>query len=615
MFGTLKPQRCRLPLVERQAHERLYCGLCQSLGEGYGTAVRGLLSHDAVFLALLAEGLQGEPAAHASCRCPLVPIVHRPTLSPESPAMRYAAAYQLLLADQFLADRQADGRRLFGAARALLARHVARARRGLVGLGLDPSPLEGFESRQLACERRARVEATDAARPTAEALSIVLAHAADLPGADPRAAGPETRAELGALGFALGAIIYLQDALEDLRNAALAGAFNPCLGPGAGGRPAPDRRRVERACRALDDALGRARHSLRALPLRRHRALLESVLEGELGRRARAAMQSARAWASEAGREHLALRADPNPFRVARERWLFALAWLTSWFAMVASAFAQTKAGSGPRRLPRAPHAPGPAGHGGSAGAAGQAGYGGAGSAGHAGDGAGSGGHAGDAGQGAGGFHGRDDAGWFDAAGQAGSAGSAGGAGGSPDLGGTGGAAGAAPHGHDGRGFDVCHCLSRQGGAPSPGAAGSASPHAPPVPNGGGFDAPAPPGPAPGGGSSPSGGGSDPCPSCGDPCQSCGDTCRGCCNPCGGCDKACKDCSDTCTEPCRGCGNCCKGCDGSCCNSCTDPCQGCCSGGGNCCNGCNNCGNCRGCGNAPPDPSNLSDCCDKGPWA
>lgn len=620
MFGTLKPQRCRLPLVERQAHDRLYCGLCQSLGEGYGTAVRGLLSHDAVFLALLAEGLQSAPAAHDSCRCPLVPIVHRPTLSPESPSMRYAAAYQLLLADQFLADRQADGRRLFGAARALLSSSVARARAGLVSLGIDPSPLEGFESRQLACERRNRVDALDAARPTAEALALVLAHAADLPGADPRAAEPATRAELGTLGFALGEIIYLQDALEDLRKDALAGAFNPCLAPGLVGRALPDRRLVERACRALASALDRARRSLQALPLLRHRSLLENVLQGELGRRSREAMQSARAWASESGLEHLARRADPNPWNGLRERWLFALAFLTSWFAMIASAFAQRKAGSSSRQLrpPRFGGAgrggAGRGGYGGSAGSAGRAGQAGeagaggqAGEAGYAGSAgqsgyagsAGSEGHAGEAGQGgAGGI----DSSWLDAAGQAGS----------PS--GAGGASGAAPHGH-GSSFNPCPCLPHPSGGPSPGASSSGSPSALPVPSGGGFDVPAPPVAAPGGGSG-SGSGS----SC-------------CCDPFSGFNRACNGCADTCTEPCKSCGGgkggCCKACDGgACCKSCGDPCQGCCSSGGNCCsgcngcdscgsgcNGCNNCGSgCNGCSNGPPDPSNLSDCCDKGPW-
>jgi hypothetical protein len=640
LFGTLKPQRCRLPLVERRAHERLYCGLCQSLGEHYGTALRGLLSHDAVFLALLAEGLQRDPAPHDRCRCPLMPVVHRPTLSPESAPMRYAAAYQLLLADQLLADRQAEGKRLFGAARSLLSGPVARARNQLAALGLDPSPLAGFESRQLACERVAPADVTDAARPTAEALAFVLDHAADLPGADPDATLPGARAELGALGSALGEIIYLQDALEDLRKDSLSVAFNPCLWPGPDGRPAPDAPRVERACRALASALARARRSLDALPLRRHRALLDSIVNGELARRSHDAMRAARAWASEAGRAHLAVRADPRPLRRLRERWLFALAFVTSWLTTLV-AFAQGKAGAGPRPPRRLPRLPGAAGHGGHAvdpshaGASGQAGCGNvagqAGAAGQAGCG-GAPGQAGDAGQaglggqgGLGGLGGQggDDAGWFDPAGGAGGPSGSAGAPGPPS-----------PHGHGG-GFDPCPFLPRWGRGPFSAPSGSATPHpGPPPGGGGGFDAPTLPAPDPTPRPGPGGGGGHACP-CDDCFKVCGGCTDACTRPCEGCGggggggaQPCKGCGDACCQPCKDCGGCDKCCSG-CCNegcgkSCGDPCRSCCSGGdcckgctdcGNCCNGCNGCGGCNNCGAAPPDPSQISDCCDKGPWA
>ncbi|HEU4407864.1 MAG TPA: DUF5685 family protein [Polyangiaceae bacterium] len=642
MFGTLKPQRCRLPLVERRDHERRYCGLCQSLGAHYGTALRGLLSHDAVFLALLAEGLQQDAAPHDRCRCPLVPVVHRPTVSPESAPMRYAAAYQLLLADQFLADRQADGRRLFGAARALLSGPVARARAELGALGLDPSPLEGFESRQLACERAERgerVDVADAARPTAEALALVLGHAADLPGADPRAASAEARAELGALGAALGEIIYLQDALEDLPKDSLAGAFNPCLTRGPGGRPAPDVRRVERACRALASALARARRSLAALPLRRHRALLESIVGGELARRSHDAMRTARAWASEAGRAHLAGRADARALRRLRERWLFALAFVTSWLAALV-AFAQGKAGAGPRPPRRPPRPLGAGGQGGRAaeplraGASGQAGCGNAGGqAGAAGQ-AGCGGapsQAGDAGQaGATGSDGR----WFDEAGggagdgwldPAGHAGWPSGASGAPPA--------PSPRGHGG-GFDPCPCLPRWGRGPFPAPSGSAAP--PPAPGAGGsgfgvpspgaggsgFDMPSLPAPAPQPAPQPGGGGGGLACPCDDCFKTCGGCTSSCTRPCEGCCSGpgpCTGCGDACAKPCRDCGGCDKCCSGCCtdagCKSCCDPCQSCCSS-GDCCKGCGDCGSCcRGCADAPADPSQLSDCCDKGPWA
>ena len=105
MFGTLKPHACRLGCDRAHEYQQFYCGLCKSLGDHFGTLTRALLNYDAVFLALVADGLVETAAATDRCRCPLLPVTFRPTVSPDSPAMRYAAAMQMLLSDQWLADR------------------------------------------------------------------------------------------------------------------------------------------------------------------------------------------------------------------------------------------------------------------------------------------------------------------------------------------------------------------------------------------------------------------------------------------------------------------------------------------------------------------------------
>ena len=126
MFGTLKPQACgnRLPVV--QEYRQFYCGTCKSLGSQFGLPYRALLSHDAVFLGLLVDGLQDEAAAADRCVCPMVPVTTRATVSPDSVAMRYAAAMQMLLADQWLADRAIDGRALARVARPITTRRSGR---------------------------------------------------------------------------------------------------------------------------------------------------------------------------------------------------------------------------------------------------------------------------------------------------------------------------------------------------------------------------------------------------------------------------------------------------------------------------------------------------------
>ena len=90
MFGTLRPRTCGLPRATQDTYRTYYCGTCQSLGEQFSLLHRGLLSHDAVFLAMLVDGLTEERAAPSSCRCPVMPIQIRRTRAPESVSMRYA---------------------------------------------------------------------------------------------------------------------------------------------------------------------------------------------------------------------------------------------------------------------------------------------------------------------------------------------------------------------------------------------------------------------------------------------------------------------------------------------------------------------------------------------
>ena len=63
MWGELRPAARALAPDAKRAHRRYYCGLCQTLGQGYGMASRALVSYDAVLVALLVDGLQAAPAA------------------------------------------------------------------------------------------------------------------------------------------------------------------------------------------------------------------------------------------------------------------------------------------------------------------------------------------------------------------------------------------------------------------------------------------------------------------------------------------------------------------------------------------------------------------------
>lgn len=343
MFGTLAPPSCKAGLPVVRAHRSYYCGTCQSLGTHFGQARRALLSHDAVFMAILVDALQEHAAPPSQCRCPMMPIAIRPTVAPTSVAMRYAAAMQMLLADQWLADRAVDGSRAAAMARPLISRRPARvAASVLTELGVDLDALSDFELRQAAVEATGRPHPIVAASPTAAVLAAVFETIATLPGTDPRGRATRVRAELARLGAAVGTTIYLLDALEDLHDDARSGDFNACTDDD--GDPCPQR--IAAACIGLEDALEESAAALGCIPLVRHRALLEAIVVGRLGARARRAIATAREQLQADARDALALWRTLPVSRRAMVRAMtalaFAWAWVTTRVAQAATTGTET---------------------------------------------------------------------------------------------------------------------------------------------------------------------------------------------------------------------------------------------------------------------------------
>ena len=281
MFGLLKPPEdtsCR----ERSTHQQFYCGLCQSMGSNVGLAWRALHSYDAIFVALVADAVVEEAAEPSTTRCPMMPVAHKRSRAPSSVAMRYAAAVQVLLGDQWIADKAVEGTRWARVARPVLKGPVGKAGALLGDLGIDLSELEGFEHRQHAVEV-AHPTLREAAAPTAEALALVFSRIAELPGAsaDPIA--------LGALGSAVGQLIYVVDAVEDAASDARDGSFNPLVTA-----LRVDRQRLDDAEAMIERTVRRLDRTRAELPLARHESVIDGILD-RLVERARAAVPEARA--------------------------------------------------------------------------------------------------------------------------------------------------------------------------------------------------------------------------------------------------------------------------------------------------------------------------------
>lgn len=541
----------------KDEYNRFYCGLCKSLGDGFGTPSRALVGNDAVFLALLVDALVEEPAHDDRCRCPLLPVVHRPTVKPDSVAMRYASAMQMLLGDQLLADRAAEGKFLAKTVRPLAQRQVTKAREILSDLGIDLSPLDGFEHRQASCEITGTTGPIEAAAPTAEALAFVFSSMLGLPGAN----AASSHDDLAKLGSSIGAAIYLIDALEDLEKDLRDRAFNPCVRRTISGHLVADSSKVELCVNALFSTLEIIRRALDALPLRRHREVLRSVVTGTLPAMARKATSEARAFVrAQEAQDHLrawVIRAGELTGR-ATHAFFVTLVVLWSWVLGIRSAIAKPKPTTPPRP---------------------------------------------DAGQ----IH-PVDAGRPDEDCDAGA----------PfvphGLGKDAGVVGKKPCKDLDAGLDADAggSLMSELGDSDAGSLEHEAEHGkqddvvPEKPTGAG-DAAAPD--PLGCRAATRGCCSSACGECTKPfdacCSGCGcssaanDCCKSCSKPCDdlctGCGKPCNDCCKGCSDPCKGC---CSGCDDpckSCCKGCDDPCKGCCSGCNDPCKGCCNGCNCNGC--------------------
>ena len=284
MFGTLKVNRTSIDEAAQQVHSRFYCGMCKTLGSEFGQPFRATLSGDSVFMALLADAFMQNGALSATVRCPLAPVRYRSAVEHDSPAMHFAAAIQILLGDQWLADHAMDGQSIPRLARRLLETPVSRALQLLEDLGVDLQALNGFEFHQKMIEE-GNPTPSEAASPTSSSLGLIFSAMADLPDAIPEIKTEASRNRLRLLGSEVGLVIYLADALEDLEQDQKENSFNPYLEDGSISSV-----RLRGASRDLKRALKRIEVLVTTLPLQRHRELIRNILCDHLAGRARDAM-------------------------------------------------------------------------------------------------------------------------------------------------------------------------------------------------------------------------------------------------------------------------------------------------------------------------------------
>ena len=249
MFGLMRVGGCGRKTEARYERARAYCGTCKTMGRLYGQPSRVLLNHDAVFLGELLLALSPKPdwaPAYTPRRCASLPKG-----SQIPPALAYAATANVALAEFAVRDKIADASKVWHGARLALSRPFARARGRLAAWNVPTAELFALQTRQAEVEAERGRALEFYAAPTGDATRLIFAHGGAV-------VAPEQTGNLGALGEAFGRLVFVLDALTDVRDDAKVGAFNAVEASGGDSAGAKGCAR-----QLLSDALS----ALNALPL------------------------------------------------------------------------------------------------------------------------------------------------------------------------------------------------------------------------------------------------------------------------------------------------------------------------------------------------------------
>lgn len=215
MYGYVRPERGDLKIREYESFRGVYCGLCHTLKKRYGPLLRFAVNYDLTFLAMLLAG--PEPVGTCPRRCPYHPL--RQTACPErTDAMDAAADYTVILAYWKLRDGAEDKSALPALGCRILAAAIRGAYRKAARLRPAFAEVTEAELTALGELEKENCASVDAA---ADRFARILRAAAD---------GEEDAARsriLRELLYHLGRIVYVLDAVDDLKDDMASGAYNP----------------------------------------------------------------------------------------------------------------------------------------------------------------------------------------------------------------------------------------------------------------------------------------------------------------------------------------------------------------------------------------------------
>ncbi len=217
MFGYVRPLKPELLVRELSRYQSIYCGICKQIGRDYGQLPRLLLGYDLTLLAVLLLALSDEQPPEDFAGCITNPLKKRPALH-GGKILELAAGLTILMAYHKAEDNVQDEHPVLGGSAKLAIKPAYRKARRKYP-----------EYDQVLIRHLERLRQFEAGPPDLAAADVfgdllgeVFTLAAPLVTEDSAISGG-----LNRFGQALGAWIYLLDAIDDREADCNNGSWNP----------------------------------------------------------------------------------------------------------------------------------------------------------------------------------------------------------------------------------------------------------------------------------------------------------------------------------------------------------------------------------------------------
>lgn len=258
MFGFVNIYKSELKIKDYNLFRSYYCGLCKALGKRYNQAVRLGLSYDMTFLAIISDALNDDEAVFKTDGC--LKHIGRHTVCHSNKFINYSADISIILSYYKLNDDIKDNCSFKAfLARIAYIRAVKKASRKYPELAecIKNKLFELSELEKCGCKN------VDMAAHPFASLTGEIFKTAD--------------SSLEKLGYNIGRLIYILDALQDVDSDIKSKSYNPFVNR-YGVAAVHTKNFVQMARGSVNMTLSAISDEYKALDIHKNKALTDNII-------------------------------------------------------------------------------------------------------------------------------------------------------------------------------------------------------------------------------------------------------------------------------------------------------------------------------------------------